>query len=175
MTVKLTNDRDGAGIPLGDLESMLAELEAMFEKLESTMVVLTPKDRQRLPKMRSSTVEFVDKVGYHMRATPHFKPAFLDIEEFERKRRTVRALQALLMRLDQVRKVLDDSRLQCSSVVYTEALASYKSFKAAAKLGLPGADLIVRDVARSFPGRRTAAAMAAAQAAGQSAPAADAA
>jgi hypothetical protein len=153
-------------IPEADMQAILAAQQVLLEKLRPHLVDLDAEGRQALPKMGTRTVEFVGKALHYARENPEFQPAFFDIEEFARDLTAVDTLRALQRPMSQIADMVDDSLLLSGSEAYASALSYYKSIKAAAKRGLPGAALIAEDLGTQFVGRGRPAAAAPAPASG---------
>jgi hypothetical protein len=135
----------------------LAHVQAVTQDLQATLlplvVELGPDDRRVLPKMSTKTVEFVTKTLEHMRANPDLKPGYVDIDEFSRDLDAVRVLRSMLAPLQQIVDLLDDSLTLSASEAYSAALVCYQGAKGAARLNMPGAKVVVDDLARQFAGR----------------------
>ena len=153
MTASLISNRISFDIPDDDMHAIQAALQTLQDKLLPHLVDLNGDDRRAIPKMGAKTVDFVSKTFGYTQANLQLKPAFVDIDEFSRDLAAVGTLRALQQPLDQIATLVDSSLLLAGSEAYAAALACYHSFKAAAKLHMPGAGTIANDLSERFPGR----------------------
>ena len=153
MTASLISNRISFDIPDDDMQAIQAALQTLQDKLLPHLVDLNGDDRRALPKMGAKTVDFVSKTLSYARTNPQFTPAFVDVDELSRDLAAVGTLRGLQQPLDQLAGLVDASLLLSGSEAYAAALACYQSFKAAAKLHMPGAGIIANDLSDRFPGR----------------------
>jgi hypothetical protein len=153
LTATLISNRISLDIPDDDMQAIRAALQVLQDKLLPHLVDLSADDRRALPKMGAKTVDFVAKALSYTRANPQYKPAFVDVDELARDLAAVGSLRELQQPLDQIAALVDASLLLSGSEAYAAALACYQSFKAAAKLHMPGAGTIANDLSERFPGR----------------------
>jgi len=142
-------------LPAGALERIVAAVKDLQSDLVPNLVDLGPDDRRVLPKMGPKTVEFVTKALEHMRANPELNPGYVDLDEFERDLAAVSQLRSLLVPLQQIVDLLEDSLTLSASEAYAAALVCYQAAKGAARMNTPGAKVIVDDLSRQFAGRGT--------------------
>jgi hypothetical protein len=140
-------------IPADQLQDILATQKHLIDLCRPYLVDLDAEGRKALAKMGTRTVEFVGKALQYAREHPEFQPSYFDLDEFACDYDAVDTLQSLLRPLTQLVDMLSDSQVLSGSEAYAAALAYYKSVKAAAKRGLPGAALIADDLGRQFMGR----------------------
>lgn len=124
-----------------------------IEALMPWLTNLTPKERITLPKAADKTVSFLDKSLDYCQRNPQFVPPFLNVKEFNKD---VTLAEKLLSGARPIRMLADkmeDTAMRASSEAYQAALLFYQAVKAAAKMGVPGAQTIYEDLKARFPGR----------------------
>jgi hypothetical protein len=140
-------------IPEADVQAIRAAIQVLQAQLLPHLVDLDADARRELPKMGTKTVEFVDKAFHYAEANPQLRPAFVDLEEFQRDLDAVKLLVSLQQPLAQVADMVDDSLMLAGSEAYAAALSFYQATKSAAKLNVPAAGTIAQDLAAQFASR----------------------
>ena len=153
MSAQLISNRISLDIPDDDMAAIVAAIQTLEDKLVPHLVDLSPEDRRSLPKMGAKTVDFVSKTLDLTSANELFRPAFVDLGEFERDLAAVGALRKLQQPLSKISDMVGDSLLLSGSEAYAAALACYQVIKSAARLNTPGAMVAAADLAGRFPRR----------------------
>ncbi|HEX7688939.1 MAG TPA: hypothetical protein VF453_14590 [Burkholderiaceae bacterium] len=153
MSAQLISNRISLDIPDDDMAAIVAAIQTLEDKLVPHLVDLNPEDRRSLPKMGAKTVDFVSKTLDLTSANELFRPAFVDLGEFERDLAAVGALRKLQQPLSKISDMVGDSLLLSGSEAYAAALACYQVIKSAARLNTPGAMVAAADLASRFPRR----------------------
>lgn len=137
-------------------EQELAHLRSMIEQIDTSMPFLgnlTPVERHTMPKSADKTVSFLGKSLDHSKHNPQFVPPFLNVTEFDKDVNLSEALLSLARPLRALLEKIEDTAMLASSEAYLAALLFYQAVKAAAKMGVPGAQPIYDDLKGRFPGR----------------------
>jgi hypothetical protein len=112
------------------------------------MVDLTAEDRKALPKMGDKSRAFVTKALEIATQNPDFLPRSFDLEEMRRDVELFDQLYPLLLSLNQLQEMLENTYTAVGSEAYTAALTIYKYAKASDQSGsLEG---IVDDLGQRF-------------------------
>ena len=121
------------------------ELKAIYA---NQLAALTKLQRKSLPKMGEGTINFVSKAAEHSRANPEFNPQFLG--SFASQWAGLDQLSTALRSLGNLVQQLKDSEMLLGSAAYKSALSYYKVIQGAAQNNVPGAKLIMEDLALRF-------------------------
>jgi hypothetical protein len=151
MPQAVRSNRISLNLPDDQKRAVAGTLEALHDLLLPHLVDLGAAERHQLAKMGPMTVDFVASALEYARANPQYVPPYVDLDEFARDLAAVTWLHQVHASLEQVRDMVDDSMLLSGSEAYGAAQACFKSFKAAAQLGLPGADLIAKALLALHP------------------------
>jgi hypothetical protein len=112
------------------------------------MVDLTVEDRKALPKMGDKSRAFVSKALEIATQNPDFLPRSFDIEEMRKDVELFEQLYPLLLSLNQLQEMMENTYTAVGSEAYTAALTVYKYAKASDQgSGLEG---IVDDLGQRF-------------------------
>jgi len=122
---------------------------------------LTTNERINLLKMGDKTVSFVNKALEYAKQNPQVVPSFLDVAEMEKDVVLINSLVKVLYPVQQIVEKMDDTTMLAGSEAYSAALVFYNAAKGAAKAGVPGMKTLVDDLSSRFPGRTSAASVAA--------------
>jgi len=136
-----------------DLQSLLDAVKTINTILSPYLVALTPDDRRTLPKMSDGTLPFVQKALEYAKSNKQFVPSFVDVGELQIDVDATAALLQVQHPLDQITESLDHTVMLCGSEAYVAALAFYNSIKQAAKMKVPGAESIFKDLSLRFNGK----------------------
>ena len=148
----LHENRISAELTEEDMKLIFSSVQNMEANMP-WLTNLTPKERITLPKAADKTVSFLDKALDYSQHNPQFVPPFLNVTEFAKD---VTLAEKLLSGARPIRMLADkmeDTAMRASSEAYQAALLFYQAVKAAAKLGVPGAQTIYEDLKSRFPGR----------------------
>jgi hypothetical protein len=148
--------RISLNVPEADVLAIREAVKVLHEKLVPHLIDLGPEERRTLPKLGDKTVNFVGKAVQYANEYPTIRPAFLDMEEFERDLAAVHLLLGLQRPLSHVMDMLDDSLVLAGSEALSAALACSRPAKSAAHLSVPGAALVADALGRSLPTRGVA-------------------
>ena len=134
---------------MNQIRSLIQQLEACMPFL----INLPPQERRTLPKSADKTVSFVDKSLDHSQHNPQFVPMVLQVYEFSKDTTLSEQMLSLARPLRALVEKMEDTAMLASSEAYVAALFFYQAVKAAAKLGIPGAQAIYDDLKKRFPGK----------------------
>jgi hypothetical protein len=112
------------------------------------MVDLTVEDRKALPKMGDKSRAFVTKALEIATQNPDFLPRSFDLDEMRKDVELFDQLYPLLLSLNQLQEMLENTYTAVGSEAYTAALTVYKYAKVSDQVsGLEG---IVDDLGQRF-------------------------
>ncbi|GHN01136.1 hypothetical protein WSM22_26250 [Cytophagales bacterium WSM2-2] len=149
----MQENRVSIQIPSGELQQVLDAITTINTVLAPYLVALAPEERKHLPKMSDGTMPFVQKSLDFAKTNAQFVPAYLDISELEIDMDATEALLQVQRPLNQLVQTLDDTVLLCGSEAYVAALAFYNNVKQAARMKVPGAEVVSNDLAVRFFGQ----------------------
>lgn len=145
-------NRISAELSDADMEKIRKHAQGM-EDIMPWLVNVTAEERQTMPKAADKTISFVNKALDHSQHNPQFVPPFLDVTEFNKDTTLSERLLSSARPLRMLVEKMENSAMLASSEAYQAALLFYQSVKAAAKMGVPGAQTIYEDLRGRFPGR----------------------
>ena len=121
-----------------------------FDTLLPFLVNLSPEERKTIPSMGRKSLGFVESaLGYAEKHTD-LVPPYLDVAEQRKDLVLTRQLYDILEVFEPLWEKLQDSCFASGAEAYLPARAFYSSVKGAAKLGVPGTDLIARELSKNF-------------------------
>jgi hypothetical protein len=112
------------------------------------MVDLTVEDRKALPKMGDKSRAFVTKALEIATQNPDFLPRSFDLEEMRKDVELFDQLYPLLLSLNQLQEMMENTYTAVGSEAYTAALTIYKYAKASDQGG--GLEGILDDLGQRF-------------------------
>ncbi|MDR0313642.1 MAG: hypothetical protein LBI14_08585 [Treponema sp.] len=137
------------------LETISKSIEKLRESISSHVTPLTPKERQKLPKMGDKTLAFVKKCYEFSRMNPDLCPKHIDLDVFERDYMDAQGLYATINMVKQLQENLVDTQMCAGSEAYQAALVFYNYVKLHAATNVSGAKAVYEELRKRFPrGRR---------------------
>ena len=136
------------GIPPDKLANSKAAILTLRTDLLPYLRDLNAGERRALLKKDSS--DFCDKTYAHTDANPQMKPGVVDFDAYTQTAVDSDTIGDIVRDLAPVINQAQDSLLLLNSQKYSFSLACYNGFKLAAKMKMPGAELIVADLAPRF-------------------------
>jgi hypothetical protein len=112
------------------------------------LVDLTVEDRKALPKMGDKSRAFVTKALEIATQNPDFLPRSFDLEEMRKDVELFDQLYPLLLSLNQLQEMMENTYTAVGSEAYTAALTIYKYAKASDQGG--GLEGILDDLGQRF-------------------------
>ena len=137
-------------IPEKELNEIKAQVLAVKARLQGFLISLKPAERQAIAKMSDKTVPFVEKVTEYVHSHPEFVPPFMQTEELLIDVKAYNDLIQINREIEQLCTQLDDTVMMSGSEAYLAALAYYNSVKQAAKMNVPNAKSIYKDLKQRF-------------------------
>ena len=123
---------------------------ATIEQNLDFLVNLTPKQRQKLPKMGNSSQSFVSKAMEIAANNPQFVPPYANLAAMSKDYDLAVRLQGIQMQLASLSEKVTNTQIAAGSEAYVTALALYTSLKAAAKANVPGAKVLADELGERF-------------------------
>ena len=111
---------------------------------------LTADQRRTMDKMTVKDADFVAKGHGYAVANPQFVPPFLDVEDYGANVAAIATLRGLQQPLNLIAKLIEDGVMRSGNAARAATLAFYNGAQQAARLKLPGAQLIVDDMGTRF-------------------------
>jgi len=139
-------------IPEADLKDCKAAIAVLKAKLMPHLVVLTPEERQEIPKMGEKTASFVDKGSDYALKYTELAPSYLDLGALKEDVAAVRVTRDLVQDLDPVLQSLSDTLMAAGADAYQAVLVFYGSSREAMKQKVPNAEIVYNDLSARFPG-----------------------
>jgi hypothetical protein len=121
-----------------------------IETLLPFLVNLSPEERKTIPSMGRKSLGFVESALGYAEKHAELVPPYLDVAEQQRDLLLTKQLYAILEVLEPLWEKLQDSCFASGAEAYLAARAFYNSVKGAAKLGVPGTDMIARELSKNF-------------------------
>jgi len=139
-------------IPEADLKDCKAAIAVLKAKLMPHLVVLTPVERQELPKVGEKTASFVEKGSEYAQKYSDLAPVYLDVAALMEDIATVRLTRSLVQDLDRILQALSDTLMAAGADALQAVLIFYGSSREAMKQKVPGAETVYNDLSARFPG-----------------------
>ncbi|MDR1606515.1 MAG: hypothetical protein LBS41_05320 [Streptococcaceae bacterium] len=134
---------------------VLEEVQDMINKANALLapyqVVMTPKERLRLPRMGNKTLSFVAKALDYAQQYPQYCPTYLNLSDFVIDMADATKLRRVLIISQQLSATLDNTVVVSGSEAFQAALIFYQAIKAAANQGVPGAKEVYLELKERFP------------------------
>jgi len=113
-------------------------------------VNLSPDDRRTIPKLGIKSLGFADITMGFAKSNPQFIPNYQDVDVLTANMEFVKQLQQVLEVLEPVYEKIKDTYMAAGADVYLATRVIYDSVKAAAKQGVPGSDVIVKELGKLY-------------------------
>ncbi len=113
-------------------------------------VDMTAKEKKALAKMGKKNIGFIERAIGYAKKHPNFVPPFVEVSEQERDMLLAAQLQEVLEVLTPIYGKIRDTQSAVGAEAYLGARLFYDSVKAAAKAGIPGSDMIAKDLGEVF-------------------------
>lgn len=143
----MSDNRISASLSQADRDAVMKAIATIREKLPF-LVDLTTEERRSLPKMGDKSRAFVSKALEVATQNQDFLPRSFDLEEMRRDVEMFEALYPLLLSLNQLQELMDDTYVAVGSEAYAAALLVYNYAKASGKGA--GLDAVVDEMGRRF-------------------------
>jgi hypothetical protein len=127
------------------------ELEGLFPFLLN----LGAEERIRLPKMGKSALDFAERSLIYAKEHDQVIAPFRSVDEHQRDLDLLKQLQRVLGVLEPFTEMVKDTYMQLGAEAYAAARDIYNIAKRAAKAGVPGAEVIVKDLAELYKRQRS--------------------
>lgn len=143
----MSDNRISASLSQADRDAVMKAIATIRDKLPF-LVDLTTEERRSLPKMGDKSRAFVSKALEVATQNQDFLPRSFDLEEMRRDVEMFEALYPLLLSLNQLQELMDDTYVAFGSEAYAAALLVYNYAKASGKGA--GLDAVVDEMGRRF-------------------------
>jgi len=137
-------------IPDKELNEIKEQVLAVKGRLQGYLISLKPAERQSIAKMSDKTVPFVEKVTEYVISHPEFVPPFMQTDELMIDIKAYNDLIQIYREIEQLCTQVDDTVMMSGSEAYVASLAYYNSVKQAAKMNVPNAKNIYKDLKQRF-------------------------
>jgi len=135
-----------------DLKECKAAAAVLKAKLLPHLLMLTPEERQEIPKMGERTASFVDKGSDYAAKYTDLAPTYFDLAALLEDMATFRVTRDLIQDLDPVVQALIDTQMAAGADAYQAILVFYNSSREAMKQKVPNAETVYNDLSARFPG-----------------------
>lgn len=133
-------------------DQVLQNIEASTEPLDF-LIKLQTLERIRLAKMGRKDLGFVERALMHATDNPQYLNNYVTIDDFGKDVGTAKCLRRFNAATDSLKERINDTRLLVESEAYATARVYYKAVKAAAQVGVPGAEAIAADLSVHYKKR----------------------
>lgn len=145
------DNRISATLADDDLAAIHEALNALRARLP-WLLSLTTAERVALAKLGDKSVGFDEKCRTYMASKPEFLPGFVSAAEVDKDRVLRTQVQRVLADVRALADQLDDTLMVLGNELWLADLAYYQNVRAAARRGIPGAEIIYEDLRARFPG-----------------------
>ena len=128
----MPDNRITATLSQADLTAVMDAISTIRTKLPF-LLDLTLEERRQLPKMGDKSRAFVQQALEVATQNEDMLPRSFSVEEMRRDVELANALQPIMVGLNQLQELVDDTYLQVGSEAYTAALLVYQYARAAGK------------------------------------------
>ncbi|MBN1112675.1 MAG: hypothetical protein JXA53_07135 [Bacteroidales bacterium] len=129
-------------------------LTVLETELGPNLITLTKEDRKSILRLGDKSQAFVDKAYEVAKLDTNIVSNFVDINEFEIDKATIKQFKPISLRLQKLTSDINDTEAIAGHEAYFAALQTYMLFKNAAKIGHPGAQAMVDELKVRFPKKR---------------------
>lgn len=147
----MTSNRVSVTLSASDKEAVMTAIETIKTTLPF-LISLTPDERKALPKTGDRARGFILNALEVAQHNSDFLPRSFDIAEMQKDVKLMEDLYPILMNLNQLQSILNDTYTTANCEAYTAALRVYDYAKANA--ALPGMKPVVEQLKQQFA-RRT--------------------
>ncbi len=134
----------------------VAAYQAAIKILETglipKLVKISTADRHELPKMGDKTISFVMKSLQYAGKHADLVPSYINQAEWQKDFAAVQELRSLLVPLQKLTDMMQDTAILAGSEAYSASLSFYHAVKNATKMNIPGAAEAYQDMKSRFPG-----------------------
>jgi len=133
-----------------DQQMIMDSINTIFDKLPFLMG-LSPTERKRLCSMGDKSRAFVNKAAEFAAQNGELMPGCLDVEELRRDIALLDSLYPVMLAIEKLQGLIEDTYRQVGSEAYAAARSVYKSARAN---GMDvGVDASIEDMGRRFTRR----------------------
>ncbi len=120
-----------------DFDNAFSALDLLSQTL-SDGKGLSARQKSRLIRMGKANLGFIEAADRAMKALPDLRPAFLDPADFDRDLMLVYSTKNLLLKLEEVASMVEDTQAIMGNEAFYNSLAIYRVVQAAYRMGYPG-------------------------------------
>ena len=124
----MAQNRISASLSTSDRDAVLAAITQIRQKLPF-LIDLTSDERRALPKLGDKSRAFVEKALEVASQNPDLLPRSFDLEEMRKDVQLFLDMQPVMMAINQLQDLIDDTTLQSGSEAYAAALTVYTMIK----------------------------------------------
>jgi len=146
MSIKKINTR----MSVESKDEIVGKFKEIDTLVEPFAVNLSPDDRRTIPKLGIKSLGFADITLGFAKSNPKFVPSFQDIDLLTANMEFVKQLQQVLEVVEPVYEKVKDTYMAAGADVYLATRVIYDSVKAAAKQGVPGSDVIAKELGKLY-------------------------
>jgi len=117
-----------------------------IETLMPFMVNLTPAERMSIPKLGRKSAQFVESAMGYSEKFPDLVPNFLNMSSGKKKLEVVKFLYEVMEVLNPLWEKINDTYCAVGAEAHAQARIFYRSVKSAARSGVPGTDVIAKEL-----------------------------
>ncbi|UCH94543.1 MAG: hypothetical protein JSV88_30345 [Candidatus Aminicenantes bacterium] len=132
-----------------DKSQVLQKLKEI-ESLLPFIVNLSPGERKTIPNMGRKSLKFVESALGYAKKHPNFVPPYMNVDEQQKDLEVTKQLYEILEVLEPLWEKVNDTCFASGAEAYHAARVFYNSVKGAAKAGIPGVDIIARELGKTF-------------------------
>lgn len=152
----IQNNRLNVTLTDPQFKALREAFKTINTELQPVIQALTIEERVTLPKMNVSNKAFVKDCIVAVKNNPEFMPAYLATDAMDKDYLLFDQLEEFLSLSASISEKLSDTQMLAGSEAYSNALAAYRLFGAAAKAGLNGADSVYDTLSTRFASQGTA-------------------
>lgn len=128
----ITNDVNST-ISEEDLKEISAVLDKLYGMLEPKTISLTPKLRQKLPKIGDKNLAFVEKTIDLAVKNPDFVPSFVNLEESKKDFNRAKTIRVIKRKIGIINQKLEDTGIKSGNEAFSASLVIYNHITDMAK------------------------------------------
>jgi hypothetical protein len=131
-------------------------IELIFQRLKEIetlmpfMVNLSPAERMSIPKLGRKSAQFVESAMGYSEKFPDLVPNFLNMSNGRKNLELAKSLNEIIAILNPLWEKINDTYCAVGAEAHAQARIFYKSVKSAARAGVPGTDVIVKELKNSY-------------------------
>ncbi len=132
------------------LNRIIDHFRSAFTEAEEFIINLETEERRSMPTLGQKTYGFTKLAHGYMKEHPELMPTFMKPEATDNDMLLTGQLRQVMDVLNPLYEKFEDTYMAVGAEAYLAARVFYKSVKSAAEAGIPGTDIIAKELGIIF-------------------------